>query len=48
VIADAKARYYGIEVNDQSLMPGAKPHLGMTHFAEWLRHNASPCAAANR
>ena len=42
VITDAKARYYGIEVNDQSLVPGHNPRLGSTHFAEWLSHSTSP------
>lgn len=36
VITDVLARYYGIEVNDQSLVPGPNPRLGSTHFAEWL------------
>ncbi len=36
VITDANAKYYGIEVNDQSLVPGKNPRLGSTHFAEWL------------
>jgi uncharacterized protein YbjT (DUF2867 family) len=39
VIADVHARYYGLEVNDQSLVPGHNAHLGATHFAEWLRHS---------
>src|SRR3954452_12189650 len=38
VVADAKALYYGIEVNDQSLMPGDKPRLGPTRFADWFKH----------
>jgi uncharacterized protein YbjT (DUF2867 family) len=37
VVVDAHARYYGLEVNDQSLVPGPNPRLGPTHFAEWLR-----------
>jgi uncharacterized protein YbjT (DUF2867 family) len=41
VITDANARYYGIEVNDQSLVPGHNPRRGSMHFAEWLRHSAS-------
>ena len=41
VIADAKARYYGVEVNDHSLVPGHNPRLGSTHFAEWLSHSAA-------
>src|SRR5437868_5267855 len=36
VVTDPNAGYYGIEVNDQSLVPGATPRLGSTHFAEWL------------
>ncbi len=36
VITDAQALYYGIEVNDQSLMPGDNPRLGHTRFADWL------------
>ena len=38
VITDTHARYYGIEVNDQSLVPGHNPRLGSMHFAEWLSH----------
>jgi uncharacterized protein YbjT (DUF2867 family) len=37
VVTDVNARYYGVEVNDQSLVPGDKPRLGLIHFAEWLR-----------
>jgi hypothetical protein len=33
------ARYYGIEVNDQSLTPGDNPRLGPTRFEEWLRRS---------
>ncbi|HXJ58873.1 MAG TPA: SDR family oxidoreductase [Verrucomicrobiae bacterium] len=40
VITDPKALYYGIAVNDQSLMPGDNPRLGPTRFADWLSHNA--------
>jgi len=36
VIVDAHALYYGIRVNDQSLVPGANPRLGSTHFEDWL------------
>jgi uncharacterized protein YbjT (DUF2867 family) len=36
VITDARARYFGIEVNDQSLTPGSNPRLGPTRFADWL------------
>lgn len=40
VIADVRARYFGAEVNDQSLTPGAHPHLGATRFQDWLSAQA--------
>jgi uncharacterized protein YbjT (DUF2867 family) len=40
VIADAKAGYYGVAVNDQSLTPGDGARLGAIRFADWLRHAA--------
>ena len=40
VITDDKAGYFGIEVDDQSLVPGANPRPGPTHFAEWLSQSA--------
>src|SRR5213079_2640176 len=40
VITDSKALYYGVAVNDQSLMPGDNPRLGPTRFADWLSRNA--------
>jgi uncharacterized protein YbjT (DUF2867 family) len=46
VIADPKALYYGLAVNDQSLTPGAHPRRGPTRFQDWLRHQAQPGAAA--
>src|SRR5437588_1418310 len=36
VITDDNTGYFGIRVNDQSLVPGANARLGPTHFAEWL------------
>ncbi len=39
VTTDARAPYYGIEVNDQSLTPGAHPRLGATRFEDWLKHS---------
>jgi uncharacterized protein YbjT (DUF2867 family) len=36
VIADANARYFGIEVNDQSLIPTGPSRNGATRFDEWL------------
>jgi uncharacterized protein YbjT (DUF2867 family) len=39
VITDARALYYGIAVNDQSLIPGENPRLGPTRFEDWLSHS---------
>jgi uncharacterized protein YbjT (DUF2867 family) len=36
VITDPQALYYGVPVNDQSLVPGNHPRLGPTRFADWL------------
>jgi uncharacterized protein YbjT (DUF2867 family) len=36
VITDPKALYYGVTVNDQSLIPGQHPRLGPTSFEKWL------------
>ena len=36
VIADPKALYYGIKVNDQSLIPGSHPRIGPTRFEDWI------------
>lgn len=41
VVTDDKPLYYGIEVNDKSLVPGANPRLGKIHFKDWLSHSAS-------
>jgi len=35
VVADAHARYYGAEINDQSLVPGPNPRLGKVTFETW-------------
>jgi uncharacterized protein YbjT (DUF2867 family) len=36
VITDVDARYFGIELNDQSLTPGDNPRIGATRFDDWL------------
>jgi uncharacterized protein YbjT (DUF2867 family) len=36
VTTDPSVGYYGIDVNDQSLTPGAHPRLGPTRFEDWL------------
>ncbi len=41
VIDDAKVRYFGTELNDRSLTPGANPRLGKIRFEEWLNRTAA-------
>jgi uncharacterized protein YbjT (DUF2867 family) len=41
VIIDDKAGYYGIAVNDQSLVPGDNPRLGPTHYEDWLKRSTA-------
>ena len=36
VTTDVHARYFGTELNDQSLTPGDNPRLGSTRFEDWL------------
>ena len=36
VVADPRARYFGAELDDRTLIPGAGAQLGTTHFGEWL------------
>lgn len=43
VTTDVHARYFGAELNDQSLVPGPndKPRLGTTRFDDWLKRSRS-------
>jgi uncharacterized protein YbjT (DUF2867 family) len=43
VNTDVHARYFGAELNDQSLVPGpgAKPRVGATRFVDWLSRSTS-------
>ena len=41
VIADVHARYYGTELNDQSLTPGDHPRLGSIRFEDWLSRSTA-------
>ena len=36
VIADVHARYFGAELDDRSLTPGANPRIGRIRFEDWL------------
>ena len=42
VIADVHARYFGTELNDQSLTPGQNPRIGAIRFEEWLGRSSVP------
>ena len=39
VVADAKARYFGLELNDRSLTPDEGARLGATRLEDWLRQS---------
>ncbi|HEU5077599.1 MAG TPA: SDR family oxidoreductase [Opitutaceae bacterium] len=39
VVTDPKARYFGTELNDESLTPGANPRLGTARFDDWLKRS---------
>jgi len=41
VTTDVHARYFGIELNDQSLTPGENPRLGPTRFEDWLSRSTT-------
>jgi uncharacterized protein YbjT (DUF2867 family) len=41
VVTDVHARYFGIDVNDQSLTPGDNPRIGPTRFDDWLSRSAA-------
>ncbi|HEV7732049.1 MAG TPA: SDR family oxidoreductase [Candidatus Binatia bacterium] len=40
VTTDGTAKYFGVTVNDRSLMPGDAPRLGATRFDDWLARTA--------
>jgi hypothetical protein len=42
VIADPHARYFGAELSERSLVPGASPRLGTIRFEDWLSQPTVP------
>jgi uncharacterized protein YbjT (DUF2867 family) len=36
VVTDVHARYFGAELNDQSLVPGDNPRIGAIRFEDWF------------
>jgi uncharacterized protein YbjT (DUF2867 family) len=41
VTTDVHARYFGAELNDQSLTPGPNPRIAPTRFDAWLNRSAA-------
>src|SRR5262245_27893736 len=39
IVSDTHARYFGTELDDQSLIPGPNAHIGSMRFSEWLRQS---------
>jgi uncharacterized protein YbjT (DUF2867 family) len=42
IVVDPAARYFGVALTDQSLIPGEHARLGPTKFDWWLSHVAPP------
>jgi uncharacterized protein YbjT (DUF2867 family) len=47
VVADPGAGYFGVEVDERTLVPGNDARLGETRFETWLTQSAKPVATAN-
>ena len=45
VVADPQARYYGVELSENSLLPGDDARLGAMRFETWLTQPAAKRAA---
>lgn len=39
VVPDEHARYFGVELNDQSLTPSGNPWIGPTRFEDWVNQS---------
>jgi hypothetical protein len=39
VITDDSARYYGVELNDDTLLPRNLAHVGPIRFEDWLNRS---------
>lgn len=44
VVTDEHARYFGAELNDESLVAGPNARVGSKHFDEWLKESSPPAA----
>jgi uncharacterized protein YbjT (DUF2867 family) len=45
VVADPKARYYGVDISERTLLPGDSARLSETRFETWLTQPAAKMAA---
>jgi uncharacterized protein YbjT (DUF2867 family) len=41
-VTDSQAKYYGLLLSDQALMPGKGVHIGTTHLMDWLAVSEQP------
>ena len=48
VVADPQARYFGAEMSERALVPGADARLGEIRFEDWLSQSAVPPVPAGR
>jgi uncharacterized protein YbjT (DUF2867 family) len=47
VIADSAGGYFGVEVDERTLLPGKDARLGETRFETWLSQSAKPVTGTN-
>ena len=47
VVGDPHARYYGIAVSDETLVPGSGARLGQTRFETWLSQQTGQISGKN-
>jgi len=47
VTMDPQATYFGLKVDDQSLVPGPEASVGPTAFTSWLKNTESPTVSAS-
>jgi len=46
VVTDMDAPYYGIQVDEQALIPGQNARIGTTRFTDWVSGSANPEVAS--
>jgi hypothetical protein len=46
VVADERAGYFGVEVDERTLVPGDDARLGEIRFQDWLTQTATAAGAA--